>query len=203
MKVTVKKISRIRRREEMLQESSAPPYVIPELTYCCRKMENPGIVTRLNPQNDILHFFGGVFQNVVESVLESDETDLKDQLLFDVFNEEAERIGMYGSALLLNDRKPRSDIVGVFMFEVQRPDLEIGPSISTKRRSKVNTKIESNCHHIPNCSRTCLEKRCPFFWCEVEYYYKDHTTPTHVCSSKRPSFRTLTTPQMLPERHRK
>jgi hypothetical protein len=71
----------------------------------------------LNPQNETLHFFGGVFQIVVESVLEVDEADLKDQLLFDVFNEETERIGVYGNARLLNDRKPRSDIARVFMVE--------------------------------------------------------------------------------------
>lgn len=72
----------------------------------------------MNPQSDALHFFGGVFQNVVESVLEADETDLKDQLLVDDEAEVTERIGVYGSARLLNERKFRSDIVGVFMYEV-------------------------------------------------------------------------------------
>jgi hypothetical protein len=97
------------------------------LAYCCRKIEDPGIDSRLNPQRETLHFFGGVFQNVVESVLKSDEADLNDQLLIEVFTEETERIGVYGSARLLNDRNSRSDIVGVFMFEVQSPDLETRP----------------------------------------------------------------------------
>ena len=121
-----KTISRTRRRDEMLRQSAAP-YVIHDLTHCCCKTENPGIDTRLNPQNETLHFFGGVFQIVVESVLEVDEADLKDQLLFDVFNEETERIGVYGNARLLNDRKPRSDIARVFMFESQTSNLEIQP----------------------------------------------------------------------------
>lgn len=112
----------------MLRQS-APPYAIHDLSHCCCKTENPGIDTRLNPQNETFHFFGGVFQNVVESVLEADVADLKDQLLFDVFNEETERIRVYGSARLLNDRKPRSDIAGVFMFEAQTSNLEIRPWI--------------------------------------------------------------------------
>ena len=47
------------------------------------------------------HFFGGVFQNVVESVLEDDAMEGKDQLLFVEEAVVTERMGVYGAARLL------------------------------------------------------------------------------------------------------
>ena len=49
-------------------------------------------------QIDVFHFFGGVFQNVVESVLVDDAIDGKDQLLFDEEAVVTERMGVYGAA---------------------------------------------------------------------------------------------------------
>ena len=64
-----------------------------------------------------------MFQNVVESVVEVEEEDLKDQLLDD--EDVAERIGVDGSARLLHERKPRSDMVELFSIE--------GTGLSTSR----------------------------------------------------------------------
>jgi hypothetical protein len=56
-------------------------------------------------------------------VLEAEETDLKDRLLFNDETVVTERIGVYGSARLLNERKLRSDIVGSSMIEVPQSDF--------------------------------------------------------------------------------
>jgi hypothetical protein len=114
-------VSRIRRREEMLSVSAWQERWS-GLSYSCCTIVKPGIDTRLNPQADGLHFFGGVFQNVEESVLEAEETDLKDQLLFNDETVVTERIGVYGSARLLNERKLRSDIVESAMIELPQSD---------------------------------------------------------------------------------
>jgi hypothetical protein len=81
-------ISRTRRREEMLRGQHSQ-YIAFDLPYSCCTMASLGIDIRLNPQT--LHFFGRVFQTVVESVLDAEETDLKDQLLLD---DETERTGV-------------------------------------------------------------------------------------------------------------
>jgi hypothetical protein len=81
------------------------------VAYCCCTKAKPGIDTCFIPGPGALHLFGGVFQNVEESLLDADETDLKDQLLFDDETVVPERIGVYGSARLLNERKFLSDIV--------------------------------------------------------------------------------------------
>lgn len=91
MSANVKRmISRTRRREDMLR-SQHWEYVTLDLPYCCCTIATPGMETRPNPQTETLHFFGGVFQNVVESVLEAEEADVKDQLLLD---DETERTGV-------------------------------------------------------------------------------------------------------------
>ncbi len=92
--------------------------------YCCTKVK-PGIDTCFIPGPGALHLLGGVFHNVEESLLEADETDLKDQLLFDDETVVPERIGVYGSARLLHERKLRSDIVEEFISEV--PKSNFGP----------------------------------------------------------------------------
>jgi hypothetical protein len=66
-------------------------YATLDLPYCCCTMASPGMDTCLKPHTEARHFFGGVSQNVVESVLEAEETDLKDQLLLE---DDMERIGV-------------------------------------------------------------------------------------------------------------
>jgi hypothetical protein len=103
------------------------------LAYCCCTKANPGIDLRLSPQTDSPHFFGGVFQNVLESGLEVDETELKDQLLFEDETVVTERIGVCGNARLLNDRRPRSDIVEVF---IKIPTCNFGDEISSSSQGR-------------------------------------------------------------------
>lgn len=55
----------------------------------------------------------------MESVLEADDTDLKDQLLSNDGTVVTERIGVYGSALVLNERNFRSDIVACLFSKLQ------------------------------------------------------------------------------------
>lgn len=71
-------------------------------TYSCLAHATPGTDT-FHPLKDDLHVFGGVRQKAVESVLverDEDDADLRDQLLF----KELERMGVYGSERLPNDR---------------------------------------------------------------------------------------------------
>jgi hypothetical protein len=141
--------------------------------YRCTKAK-PGIDICFIPGPGAFHLFGGVFQNVEESLLEAEETDLKDQLLFDDETVVPERIGVYGSARLLNERKFRSDIVEEFVFEV--PKSNFGPSTAfwLKRKERSERKLanlEAN-HHL-KCSRTCDWKNCHSFDAPTEQYYRN------------------------------
>lgn len=71
----------------------------------------PRIGSCIELQTCALHGFGGVRQNSVEFVeLLEAETERKDHLLLAEVDETA-RTGVYGSERLLEERKPRTDIL--------------------------------------------------------------------------------------------